>query len=248
MAYRLRYKSQEITLTPGHFLIGRSDECQLTLDDGLVSRVHARVSEEADGLFIEDLGSRNGVTVNGEPLSSKLSLHHGDRIQIGEQEITVLRKTDAQAKTMQQRSVGVEESLAVLSSVAEKALALGRGQEAERLLENYLGGILISAESGQLPEPEVVARASSYAIQLASLTNKAKWVHFIFRLHTVVARPCSAEVVDKLYEVIRRISNVGPESLRSYLGVLDRQQNSMSKSDRFLFKRLQGLEPLTSLK
>ncbi len=248
MRFRLRYQSQELELDDGFFFIGRSDECQLTLNDPLVSRVHARLVVAVDALSVENLGSRNGVTVNGEPVPSSQPLRHGDRIHIGEQELMVLRKTDAQANTIQQRAVSVDESFSVLSSVAEKALALGRGDDAERLLENYLSGVLSRADSGQLPEPETVTRAVSYSIQLASLTGKAKWVHFIFRLHVSLARTCSSEIVDKLYEISRRISNIDREILRSYLSVLEREQPRMSKADRFVLKRLQGLEQLVSLK
>lgn len=248
MGYRLRYLSREFELAEGHFLIGRSEECQLTLSDPLVSRVHARLRVLQDSVLIEDLGSRNGVTVNGEAIQRPHKVRHGDRVHIGEQEMMVLSKNDAQAKTIQRPAVAAEESFSVLSSVAEKALALGRADEAERLLENYLGGVLADAESGQTPDLETTARAGNYAIQLAALTQKPKWVHFIFRLHTALGRPCSAEIVDKLYELVRRISNVEMASLRTYLAALDREQERLSKAERFIFKRLQGLEALAALK
>ncbi|MCU0686326.1 MAG: FHA domain-containing protein, partial [Polyangiaceae bacterium] len=43
MRYRLRYLQHNLELSPGQFLIGRSTDCQLSVDDPLVSRRHARL-------------------------------------------------------------------------------------------------------------------------------------------------------------------------------------------------------------
>ena len=62
--------------------IGRLPECAVTLDDPAVSRRHARLVEADGALHIEDLGSTNGVKLNGERVS-RAPLHDGDRIDIG---------------------------------------------------------------------------------------------------------------------------------------------------------------------
>ena len=51
--------------------IGRGDDATVRLDDQTVSRVHARIVRRPDGPLIEDAGSRFGVFVAGEPLSSR---------------------------------------------------------------------------------------------------------------------------------------------------------------------------------
>ncbi len=67
MKHVLRYKHHDIELSEGKFVIGRAASCQLSLDDPLVSRHHAQLTVEGDVVTVEDLGSRNGVKVNGEP-------------------------------------------------------------------------------------------------------------------------------------------------------------------------------------
>lgn len=52
----------------GGLSIGRDEASGLVLDDGTVSRRHARVTEEAGTGFLRDLGSRNGVTIGGHPV------------------------------------------------------------------------------------------------------------------------------------------------------------------------------------
>lgn len=62
--------------------LGRARSNSIVLDDMLVSRHHARISADDQGLIIEDLGSRNGTFVNGRRVQTT-RLHEGDRIGIG---------------------------------------------------------------------------------------------------------------------------------------------------------------------
>lgn len=72
----------------GEFVIGRSADCHLALDDSLVSRRHACIDVKASSVHIRDLGSRNGVSVNGKPIEGEHPLSHMDRIAIGGQQMT----------------------------------------------------------------------------------------------------------------------------------------------------------------
>ena len=62
--------------------IGRLPECEVMLDDPSVSRRHARIQRRGMGWFIEDLGSTNGVKVNGSRVGES-DLADGDRLQLG---------------------------------------------------------------------------------------------------------------------------------------------------------------------
>ena len=62
--------------------IGRDAACDIVLDDGAVSRQHARIEVGADGPEIRDLNSTNGTFVNGEPIFAGL-LEKGDVIALG---------------------------------------------------------------------------------------------------------------------------------------------------------------------
>lgn len=88
--FRLRFLLQEIDLPQGETLIGRSATCQVTLDDPLVSREHARIRIHGKSAVLEDLGSRNGVQLGGKPITGASSLKTGDRIRIGTQELVFL--------------------------------------------------------------------------------------------------------------------------------------------------------------
>jgi two-component system, NtrC family, response regulator AtoC len=82
----------QVTEVParGEVLIGRGTEATLQIDDARVSRRHARIHWDGPALMIEDLGSRNGTTVNAETLHGRAQpARAGDSIRIAGREMTV---------------------------------------------------------------------------------------------------------------------------------------------------------------
>jgi hypothetical protein len=67
--------------------IGRSRECDVTLDDANVSRRHAELRREGGSWVVADLGSTNGVKVNGHRVSRQ-PLQPGDEITLGIERLT----------------------------------------------------------------------------------------------------------------------------------------------------------------
>ena len=63
-------------------VFGRLPACEVTLDDPSVSRRHARLKRSPDGWVIEDLGSTNGVKVNGARVAER-ALDDGDELKLG---------------------------------------------------------------------------------------------------------------------------------------------------------------------
>ena len=79
-----------IEVPPGQSItIGRGRQADINIDDASLSRLHARVTAEPDGLLaIDDLGSTNGIAINGrEQLSSYL--RPGDIVRFGRVEYVV---------------------------------------------------------------------------------------------------------------------------------------------------------------
>ncbi|MDQ6932805.1 MAG: FHA domain-containing protein [Candidatus Eremiobacteraeota bacterium] len=71
------------------FTIGRASGADVVLNDPAVSRVHARLDNEAQTVFLTDLSS-NGTYLNGERITDSLELRTGDTIDIGLARITYL--------------------------------------------------------------------------------------------------------------------------------------------------------------
>lgn len=88
--FRLRFLLQELDLIGPVVTLGRSSECQITLEDPLVSRVHAELTVTDSYVRVRDLGSRNGVRVNGELITGETELDHNDRLRLGSQDMVFL--------------------------------------------------------------------------------------------------------------------------------------------------------------
>lgn len=290
MAYRLRYQAHDIELPLGEFLIGRSAECQLALDDPLVSRKHAAIRVRKDGVTVEDLGSRNGVLVNGTRIEGVHSIGDQDRITIGGQEMRVYyvdENAEAFSREQYRRhtqtlGLGAAEleahiaasmtpasgspavvmppsaeatsntrgihSFQLLGGVADKALALGRAEEAERILQALLTDIAARAREGKAVEPQVAEQAARYAARIAGATGKASWIDYVFELYSGLKRPLPAGIVDELYTVVRKVKSLDAKSLRAYLAVLRDAQSSFGPAERFVVQRIEGLERLIAAK
>src|SRR6202011_1427642 len=63
--------------------IGRAAENNIRLDGLQISNHHARVTNLNGNIFIEDVGSTNGVYVNGKRIKAKVPIGDIDTVQIG---------------------------------------------------------------------------------------------------------------------------------------------------------------------
>lgn len=87
---RLKVGGKQYDLTRDVVVLGRSRECDITVDDANVSRRHAEVRRENGNWFVVDLGSTNGIEVNGKR-TDRAKLEHEDRILLGKTEVTFER-------------------------------------------------------------------------------------------------------------------------------------------------------------
>lgn len=78
----LRFTAPDIT-------IGRHPSSEWLLADDTVSSQHARLSFHHDQWWLEDLGSRNGTRLNGEPLGAPVVLADQDQIFCGQVGFTI---------------------------------------------------------------------------------------------------------------------------------------------------------------
>jgi class 3 adenylate cyclase len=93
-------------LPEGVTSLGRADENDIVLGGDLVSRKHARLHVAGDSLRIEDLGSRNGSRVNGQPLQGTLALSPGDTVTLGENTLSVRQPHTVESATTEMVDLG----------------------------------------------------------------------------------------------------------------------------------------------
>ena len=76
--------ADQFSFDHGSYLIGRLEECDIVLPSSSVSRQHARIYVENDRCYIEDLGSANGVIVDGQRVVNTRDLGTASQIRIGD--------------------------------------------------------------------------------------------------------------------------------------------------------------------
>lgn len=74
----------EVAIDKPRITVGRQPGNDVVIPFRSVSRQHCEFLVEADGVHVQDIGSSNGSTVNGQPLEGNRLLQDKDQLQIGE--------------------------------------------------------------------------------------------------------------------------------------------------------------------
>jgi hypothetical protein len=276
---RLRYQGQNLEVPDGEFFIGRSSACQLALDDHLVSRKHALLLVDGSKATVEDLGSRNGVNVNGRRIGGRTSLGEGDIILIGSQTLRIYGLDESAAPPESMRRIGRFDTmvadegmdeptithgtplapgekineLSLIGNVAEKALGLGRVDDATRLLERPLLDLLdrcrrvLEGDTSAPVDANTAKRAAELALRLATESKQARFVDYMIDLAAARRELLPMTTVDELYSLVR-VVKIDVAGLRAYVNELKTARPNPSANERFLLSRIEGLEQLASLK
>jgi len=228
----------------------------------MVSRRHAELTVTDDTVTVHDLGSVNGIYVNSERVRETRRLQEGDRLQVGQREFTlksVVRDSVPSApdrltaETLHgaalptpapsnEDTTHIGDVFQVLGSVADKVLALERGDEAERILSGVLQNVLKEVREGRPVDLGTAEQAATYAVRIAGATGRASWLDYTVELYATLGRVMPAPIVDKLYDVVRRARGMNVTALRAYVGALQANAASLRPADRFVLQRLEGLE------
>jgi diguanylate cyclase (GGDEF)-like protein len=81
----------------GRIEVGRAGTADVSLPDvASVSRRHASLYHDGEGVVLQDLGSTNGTLVNDSPLEGAVYLRNGDRVQMGEIHFKFLHEPDVE--------------------------------------------------------------------------------------------------------------------------------------------------------
>jgi len=83
------HAGHEFALTDDMFIGRDGARCQIVLEDGAISQLHARIRRQEDRFVLHDLGSTNGTFVNGEQVYRYVLKDH-DRVQLGETELAFI--------------------------------------------------------------------------------------------------------------------------------------------------------------
>jgi len=240
--FSVLYGEHEVPLPPGEYVIGRSSECELQFERRRISRRHAKLMIGDYEAYVEDLGSMNGVFVNGHRTEGSVRLGDDDHIVIGDEQLrirSILRQGNGAPspawgsertlpgivpRESQSRARDVTERANMLEIAGMMALRWmdeGRAADAERVLSGHLRQVIESARAGQPVRASVVETSASHALRLASATKNAGWARYALELLALTATMPSASTAASLDRLRQEGSEVPMDALQAYLGALE---------------------------
>lgn len=136
-------------------------------------------------------------------------------------------------------------SLSMLARLADKALSMGRADEAERVLASVLSQVLQAEKlSPATSSRETLEDAAGRALRLAEALQKTSWIDYALELYSAAAQLMPAALIDDLYRVTSKVHYGSPPALQRYLGqmrVAAGNAGTWGPTERFLLQRLEGL-------
>lgn len=254
MAFRLNVDGTEVELPQGEFVVGRNEDCHLRLDDALVSRHHAKFVQISGRLSVEDLGSRNGITVNGVGVPGRIEVRAGDIVGLGGAKLIVMGdpspkaapgrpkpRPERETMTFSPSSAGsARTELASRTKLVENALAERNYAAAEYQIDTLADGLMLDGPAIRA-NPSPLREFTRLAMLITQATNKASNLDRIFVLHKMLACKLTAAEIDELHAVARKVRYGNAPALRSYLEWLREKSADLTPPERFALQRLEGL-------
>lgn len=171
-------------------IIGRSDQCDVIINERTVSRQHAKLFLKDKQIHIRNINtSDNILQVNDHLLGPKqaVRLQAGDRLQIGQVTMTVQPLADKSATQPSMPAVAIQESLPPQSTVSLQALSrippddgqpdrLARQNEPATPLTKPNSGLIMGQKLGQYELVELVGRGGMAEVYKARQENMDRYV------------------------------------------------------------------------
>jgi pSer/pThr/pTyr-binding forkhead associated (FHA) protein len=94
-----KHQGKTIDLAGTDCIIGRQENCKIRIASEDVSKQHCRLKHKPDGLYLKDLGSRNGTFLNDQQVTEEVKIQPGDLLRVGPMTFLVALGKPSQAKT-----------------------------------------------------------------------------------------------------------------------------------------------------
>ncbi|MEM9188049.1 MAG: FHA domain-containing protein [Myxococcota bacterium] len=246
--YFLRLGGHTIPLSEGENVLGRSTSCDVVVPEEIASRRHAAIVIMGNKIFIEDLGSRNGVLVDGRMIAERARLDVGSRISIGNTRMVVTKgKVSTTERALHSARQAAEDSVADTKRgdvfgmlVRECKLALDDGRIADA--EFATGNLLISMQAGLsrgvVPRESIYRVATEYALLLAEHTGDHDWLDRLLSLFAETGRVLDADAINRIeFGMVQP----GSDAVQHYVNVLREHAPALAPDEIAYIQRIESL-------
>ena len=218
-------------------LVGRGAGCDVVLDDDLASREHLRLRLEDGALVVRDLGSRNGILVNGLPVSGDHELHHGDHITAGRTPLSIVMQVHEPRSRVITSSTNIHVSAedpttagnlyGMLEGSTRQALDAGDLTSAEGSGRSLLVAMRGGVARGRRTDPDDLVGTVELALDLAVASLQPLWLERALDLLTVAKITMTPELAARF---AAKVKELGPsrDVVQAYLQMARAQPDDES--------------------
>lgn len=257
-------------LAQGSLTVGRSEGADIVIDDPLVSRLHARVALRDGAVVIEDMGSTNGVYLDGVRLpATPQPLREGDRVLIGTHELSFFSAASVRPFRMRAEEEATPrvrppvtasnvrptiENIPptdradvgeLVARLAERFNRAGNSAEATRVLSGHLHRVLWGVTTGAVAGlPNLIDEASRQAMQVFSWTQNPAWIDYVFELHLAAGSVTSEDTLVALESAALTEKGRAFDAglLQAYIGALQAKVDGLNLMQQARLLRLHILQ------
>lgn len=244
----------------GEITVGRDPSCDVVIVDDLqVSRCHAKFVVKNGIPTVEDLGSANGVYLNGARIRGSAPVQPGDVIRIGDERLTVFLSEwaeRARAVTRPERGSGeatpsqrlAQEPAQEESDTKpygmdrhhvrwlqiEDAIAKRDWEHAGALLRTQISRVMDEVSNeGALPQA-TQEQACRHVIDIALASGDGSWLDMLLDLHHKARQPLPNATAAILPRVVDAVRGIDLQAFESYLELLRASHAQLTPTQRRL--------------
>lgn len=254
--YILRIGVSAIPIGSGSHVLGRSGHADVEIDDELVSRKHAALHVSESGIALEDLGSRNGTSLDGVRVGARVEVQHGQVIGIGNTRIIVLdaqrrdgARTEralqpAQRARDQRTATGetkVGPSLGALVFRALEATQSGDAAAIEQALEALSERLVNAPLNGDAALDDAISIVTSGTLDHARRTRSAAGLERVLAVHAAQGRVLSQEHVHEIHALAIELGGLDGAAADRYVRALRDRQPPLAGEELRQLRRIEAL-------
>lgn len=229
-------------LTRKETVIGRGGDCDIRLEDTEASRRHCQITVSQGTVLLKDLGSSNGVQVNGR-LADNMVLSNGDMIRIG--------KTELRLVAQEENSTGDQTQAFTVSNESSFVRRLRNLGWSNRILAVMLVAALIShalvawpliSAQRKMTSDEALRKAGALVTALSALNQEALRLNdeMLLEVDSIAQHEGVVEVF--IYDRLGRI--LAPVSRFHQIPSDEASKNVLTTESRMMSERAKGVYDL----
>jgi urease gamma subunit len=134
----------------------------------------------------------------------------------------------------------------MVAALLQKAINMGRFEEAEKLLANLMESAVKREQRGDKIDEREIEEVTRGTFAIAEATRSPKHISNLFAFHHARGTLMPRETIEALYDLVKKVGYRSCPEMANYLAFLSTKVPGFSPGEKFVHRRLEGLVSLCS--